>query len=171
MILTCLVLVGTMRRQAGSLTIWMRPECSAFKRNREGAKGAHHARSETYRFPLSAFRSPLLPGLSLTCRVSIRECSALFILHSALPLRVVRAPGGAHRGWDPGRVFSVRAPGFAHQEQVQSGGIYQRSAITRQPEGRIPQWREEREGEDSCFGRRLPISDFRFGPAPQAVRS
>jgi hypothetical protein len=109
----------------------MRPECSAFKRNREGAKGAHHARSETYRFPLSAFRSPLLPGLSLTCRVSIRECSALFILHSALPLRVVRAPGGAHRGWDPGRVFSVRAPGFAHQEQVQSGGIYQRSAVSR----------------------------------------
>jgi hypothetical protein len=105
--------------------------------------------------PLSTFRFRQVPRL----RVGLRFVGAL---HSTLALRVVRAPGGAHRGWDPGRVFSVRAPRFSHQEQVQSGGNYQRSAISRQPEGRLPPRREEREGVDSCFGRRLPVSDFRL---------
>jgi hypothetical protein len=29
-----------------------------------------------------------------------------------------RAPAGAHRGWDPGMVFSVRAPVLAHHLQI-----------------------------------------------------
>ena len=66
-----------------------------------------------------------------------------------------RAPAGAHRGWDPGRVFLVRAHppiGVARttervQKQVPIGGSCRLSAFSRQPSAtwNKPRSREERE--------------------------
>jgi hypothetical protein len=80
--------------------------------------------------PISnAFQPLRFPGAAYRTRVErtspVTLHSALCILHSAFCTpqfctpqfcpSLVRAPAGAHRTWDPGGAFSVRAPGSAHQ--------------------------------------------------------
>jgi hypothetical protein len=74
-----------------------------------------------FRIPLPRLRFGFRCGRMFSGLLHSAFCtlpSALCILHSAFPLPLVRAPAGAHRGWDPGGGFSVRAGTIAHQQGI-----------------------------------------------------
>jgi hypothetical protein len=91
---------------------------SAFSRQRSaGSTRKPRSRQEREAYePTSEFRLPQFRRSAFcTLQSALRILhSAFCTLHSALRLPLVRAPAGAHRGWDPGGLILVRAPRFAH---------------------------------------------------------